>query len=183
MKLRHAVGLALVGWYLMIPTLVDAPYKIDTEAPLTSWKVYQTFDTAQECRKSQSSAQSKYEHTATAPSGSIKRGTRAFALQMVFARCIASDDSRLKHNRHSHFGNRTQASEDRTDAQRLLELEVRLDDSTCGRRSGRHSAQITQHTADKFSTAPSIGRRRFLGLWVSPGGWRLAEPSARSTGG
>jgi hypothetical protein len=95
MKPNHIVALALVGWYLMVPPLVETPYKIDTEASLTSWKVYQTFNTEEECRKSKSSAQSKYEHTATAPSGTIKRGTRAFALQMVFARCVKSDDPGL----------------------------------------------------------------------------------------
>ena len=89
MKPRHAAALALIGWYLIVPPLVNAPYKIDTEAPLTSWKVYRTFDTADECRKTLSSTQSKYRHTATAPSGTIKRGTRAFALQMVFAQCVA----------------------------------------------------------------------------------------------
>jgi hypothetical protein len=95
MKANHVVALALVAWYLMVPPLVEAPYKIDTEAPLTTWKVYQTFNTAEECKKSLSSAQFKYKHTATAPIGTIKRGTRAFALQMVFAQCVKSDDPSL----------------------------------------------------------------------------------------
>src|ERR1700756_2161238 len=95
MKVNHLVALALLAWYLMVPPLVDAPYKIDTEAPLTTWKVFQRFNTAEECKNSLSSAQSKYKRTATAPSGTIKRGTRAFALQMVFAQCVMSDGSRL----------------------------------------------------------------------------------------
>jgi hypothetical protein len=95
MKANHIFALALVAWYLMVPPLVKTPYKIDTEAPLTSWKVFQKFSTAEECRKSLSSAQSKYQHTATAPSGTIKRGTRAFALQMVFGSCVNSDDPAL----------------------------------------------------------------------------------------
>jgi hypothetical protein len=95
MNHNHIAALTLVTWYLMVPPLVNAPYKIDTEAPMTSWKVYQTFNTAEECRRSQSSAQSKYQHTATAPSGTIQRGTRAFALQMVFAQCVKSDDPGL----------------------------------------------------------------------------------------
>ena len=48
MKVNHIVMPALIAWYLMVPPLVNAPYKIDTEAPLTSWKVYQTFNTAEE---------------------------------------------------------------------------------------------------------------------------------------
>jgi hypothetical protein len=95
MKVNHIVMPALIAWYLMVPPLVNAPYKIDTEAPLTSWKVYQTFNTAEECNNSLSSAQSRYKHTATAPIGTIKRGTRAFALQMVFAHCVKSDDPGL----------------------------------------------------------------------------------------
>jgi hypothetical protein len=96
MKLRHAVAPALVGWYLLLPPLVNAPYKVDTEAPLTSWKVYQTFDTRDECDKSRLAAEARYKPTATASIGSIKKGTRAFALQMTFAQCISSDDRRLK---------------------------------------------------------------------------------------
>jgi hypothetical protein len=40
MKPRHAAALVLVSWYLMVPPLVDEPYKVNTEAPLASWKVY-----------------------------------------------------------------------------------------------------------------------------------------------
>jgi hypothetical protein len=96
MKTLHAAALTLVAWYLMVPPLVNAPYKVDTEAPLGDWKVYQTFDTAEQCNKSLSSAQAKYEHTASAPLGTIEHGTRAFALQMVFAQCISSDNPNLK---------------------------------------------------------------------------------------
>ncbi len=96
MKPRHTAALALVGWYLLIPPLVNAPYKVDTEAPLTSWKVSQTFDTREECDKSLLAAHAKYKPTATAPIGTIKKGTRAFALQMTFTRCVSSDDPRLK---------------------------------------------------------------------------------------
>lgn len=91
----RVVTLALIAWYLMVPPLVDAPYKIDTEAPLTNWKVHQKFNTAQECKSALSWAQPRYKHIATAPSGTIKRGTRAFALQMVFAQCVKSDDPGL----------------------------------------------------------------------------------------
>ena len=96
MKPRHAAALALMGWYLLVPPLVNAPYKVDTEAPLTSWKVFQTLNTREECDKSLLAAKAKYQPTATAPVGTIKKGTRAFALQMTFAQCHSSDDPRLK---------------------------------------------------------------------------------------
>ncbi len=95
MKIHHAAALASVGWYLILPPLMNAPSKIDTEAPVKSWKVSEQFNTAEECRKSLSAAQSKYKDTAKAPIGSIKKGTRAFALQIVFGRCISSDDPNL----------------------------------------------------------------------------------------
>jgi hypothetical protein len=85
-----------VGWYLLLPPLVNVPYKVDTEAPLPSWKVHQTFDTREECDKSLLAAKTKYKHTATAPIGAIKKGTRPFALQMTFARCVSSDNPMLK---------------------------------------------------------------------------------------
>jgi hypothetical protein len=96
MKIRHAVAPALIGWYLMVPPLVNAPYKIDTEAPLANWKVHQTFGTAEECNNSLLAAKNKYEHTASAPLGSIEKGTRAFALQMTFAQCVSSNNPNLK---------------------------------------------------------------------------------------
>jgi hypothetical protein len=95
MKTSHIVGSALVVWYLMVPPLVNEPYKVDTEVPMTSWKVYQTFNTAEACKESLSAAKSKYNHTASAPIGTIKRGSRAFALQMVFGQCVKSDDPGL----------------------------------------------------------------------------------------
>ncbi|MBV8892770.1 MAG: hypothetical protein JO266_12515 [Acidobacteria bacterium] len=95
MNRRHAIWVALIGWYLLVPPLVNAPYKVDTEAPLSNWKVYRTFTTAEECKKFWSASQTEYQHTANAPIGSIKKGTRAFALQMSFARCIASDSPAL----------------------------------------------------------------------------------------
>jgi hypothetical protein len=81
---------------VMVPPLVNAPYKVDTEAPLASWRTYQTFETAEECNNYLPSEQAKYKNTASAPLDSIKKGTRAFALEMTFARCISIDDPRLK---------------------------------------------------------------------------------------
>jgi hypothetical protein len=61
------VALALVGWYLILPPHVNSLSKVDTDAPLKNWKVYEKFGTVQECDKSLSSAQSKYGQTAVAP--------------------------------------------------------------------------------------------------------------------
>jgi hypothetical protein len=45
MKPRHAVTLALVGWYLMVPPTEDAN-QIDPSVPLPKWVVLRAFDTA-----------------------------------------------------------------------------------------------------------------------------------------
>ncbi len=96
--IRHAAALALVGWYLMVPPLANAPWKVSTEAPISQWQVYRTFPSENECEKFQSAARAKYEPTSDAELGTIKKGTQAFARQMTFAECIASDDPSLKGN-------------------------------------------------------------------------------------
>jgi hypothetical protein len=48
MKPRHAAALALVGWYLMIPSSMlpaGAAYK----EPLRKWQIVRSFDTADDC--------------------------------------------------------------------------------------------------------------------------------------
>jgi hypothetical protein len=50
MKPRHAVALALVGWYLMIPPL-SSEGKVDTHAPMSRWHQFMSFDAASACQK------------------------------------------------------------------------------------------------------------------------------------
>lgn len=55
MKHRHAVGLALIGWYLMMPPpSFDFETKmptgdVNTEAPYAYWGTEGSFDTAAQC--------------------------------------------------------------------------------------------------------------------------------------
>jgi hypothetical protein len=49
MKSHHAAALALVGWYLMLPPMVDG--HTDTSAPLNSWRMTGSYDAAIDCRK------------------------------------------------------------------------------------------------------------------------------------
>ena len=81
MKSRHAAALALVGWYLMMPS-GDHP----TEAHISHWLKVQTFDSADECRSRRWAILSE----ASANKDDFRIGT-ARAM-----RCIASDDTRLK---------------------------------------------------------------------------------------
>jgi hypothetical protein len=45
MKLRHAVALAIVGWYLMVPPMYEHN-DIDSSAPLSPWQIVQSCDSA-----------------------------------------------------------------------------------------------------------------------------------------
>lgn len=89
------VALGLIIWFLMVPPLVNAPWKIDVQAPLRQWAAVRTFETEQECDRVMSAAHAGYRAHATATIGSIKRGTRAFALQMVFSQCVSEDNPDL----------------------------------------------------------------------------------------
>jgi len=45
-KPRHAVALALVGWYLMV-----SPDWGTKDTPLSQWEIQGSYDTATECRE------------------------------------------------------------------------------------------------------------------------------------
>ena len=54
MKLRHAVALALVGWYLMAPPMrKGAP---NYHAPLGSWNMSKAYDSARDCEADREAA-------------------------------------------------------------------------------------------------------------------------------
>jgi hypothetical protein len=78
---RAAAALTLVGWYLMVPPMHESGFWSrfgmrfgDTNAPLSRWSIVGTFNTVRECEAALS------ERTA----------------RQREARCVASDDSRLK---------------------------------------------------------------------------------------
>jgi hypothetical protein len=48
MKLRHAAALALTGWYLMVPPLIDSS-GIANQEPLSKWTILGTFDSGEDC--------------------------------------------------------------------------------------------------------------------------------------
>jgi len=89
MTLRHAVALALVGWYLMMPT------PCNLSAPVSRWTVWESYDSAQEREENRrvlaGAARAPLENPADDPKGT---GRRAL-LKML---CIASDDPRSNEN-------------------------------------------------------------------------------------
>jgi hypothetical protein len=76
-KLRYATALALVGWYLMTPpALPYDPDKVDESAPLSQWDVQTKLDSKSQC-------EAERTRLTGTPLGRV-------------AKCIASDDPRLK---------------------------------------------------------------------------------------
>jgi hypothetical protein len=90
MKTRHAVALALVGWYLMVPPtgydahgIVEA--KVDT--PLSKWQSWGSFDSGSACDAELAQIRQKSKENPVE--------TRHHGQQVRSAVCIASDDRRL----------------------------------------------------------------------------------------
>ena len=83
MNFRHAAALALVGWYLMIPSVTPSGY--DNAAPLGKWFVYGGYDSAHEC-----------EGAKFLDREGLKQRHDPLADAFKNAQCIATDDPRLK---------------------------------------------------------------------------------------
>jgi hypothetical protein len=111
MKSRHAAALALVGWYLLMPPLKNK--SVATDAPLSTWKLVNSFDTASDCENSRSSlieqakktaSQENKDFEATRGDGSNSQNLETlqqlYFLEVVvpLQKCIATDDPRLKTN-------------------------------------------------------------------------------------
>ena len=106
-KPRHAVALALVGWYLMMPPLDDAQNPAGG-APLSMWVQSRSFDGADDCEVTRSAVrqrvasltpeqQRQMEREVTAEYGHGPHGTFAqLRARVELEKCIAADDPRLK---------------------------------------------------------------------------------------
>jgi hypothetical protein len=99
MELSHAAALALVGWYLMVPPMLgDYSPK---PAPLNHWGLFQSFDTARECRDFQDDVlkSTKDFLPPDEPNGQLSDKALTKNLMRytgLFGKCIASDDPRLR---------------------------------------------------------------------------------------
>ena len=96
MSPRHAAALALVGWYLMIPPVIEKAggYEADFDAPLARWAVNTPFDSASECGAVNGGLVLQQKRQMDkARSHSLDW---AIAQSMVTSQCISTDDPRLK---------------------------------------------------------------------------------------
>jgi hypothetical protein len=94
---RHAAALALVGWYLMVPPLTTSTAGrtlVNSSAPLTAWLTIASYDTARECN----AVWTDTLRTRTAIVAALGEKSSPFVKggAVAAARCIASDDPRLK---------------------------------------------------------------------------------------
>jgi hypothetical protein len=94
-KPRNTAALALVGWNLMVPPL---RYFLNPNLPpFSQWEIRGSFDTADACT-AQKAEEIEIEPGAEEiiRDGMDEQLQLQIASQMAAARCIASDDPRLK---------------------------------------------------------------------------------------
>lgn len=119
MNPRHAAALALMGWYLMVPPiewshqLRDTPTGVSEggplwpypkTAPLSSWQMIMSFDTADLCEGTLSYLRKQEDKKTKAAIAkcpndqsqcySVEEKQRFFSA--LWGKCIASEDPRLK---------------------------------------------------------------------------------------
>jgi len=99
-KKYHALAVALVGWYLMVPPIAGGSEKsfVDFDAPLSTWFLSQSFDTAKECARARNK---KYVEASSEerkiPLSELRTSPRLpILIDDMFNSCIASNDPRLK---------------------------------------------------------------------------------------
>jgi len=84
-----AAALALLGWYLLVPPSTLPP-SVAYKEPLRKWQMVRGFDTADDCEEFLSTF---YEQSREKQSlDMLEPAYRDY----MFAKCVASDDPRLK---------------------------------------------------------------------------------------
>src|SRR5712671_5614732 len=93
MKLRQITALA-VGWYMMVPPLSHTVrFEVDYRAPLISWPIMRSFDSAEGCEDYRSHELEQYKASAMAAPTNIPQ---TFSNAILFSQCVANDDPRLR---------------------------------------------------------------------------------------
>ena len=93
MSLRHAAALALAGWYLMVPPILqeDDSVRINPEAPIGQWSVLKSFDSAEACNEIKQTLERSNRNLEPAETNDQLKKDSA-----LNTKCIATDDPRLK---------------------------------------------------------------------------------------
>jgi hypothetical protein len=85
------LALALVGWYLLVPPINSM--RLDRTAPLPTWMQAASFDSAAQCDADRLEGLQKINEQAKDSRDPVTLNEQE---QLTFARCIATDDPRLK---------------------------------------------------------------------------------------
>ncbi len=104
MNPRHAVALALVGWYLMVPPDSTVPHSVDSAAPISRWSIVTNFESTDTCKQALTELRNKNGDPAKLDAtGRLRRFQKRQPadLELAHARidhatCIATGDPLLK---------------------------------------------------------------------------------------
>ena len=91
-RVRHAAALALVGWYLMMPTPAPETFMTVTP-PVGRWDHLGTYDNEKECDHALDEMSRKSEREGFEMKGFSPEALRHSG---ALAKCISTDDPRLK---------------------------------------------------------------------------------------
>jgi hypothetical protein len=96
--LRHAVALASIGWYLMIPPVGKDfnDFKRRVNGPLSTWIQDSAYDSAKECESAKNSLLT--DRIIKSKRSSEPDTAARFAVATAAGKCVASDDPRLTGN-------------------------------------------------------------------------------------
>jgi hypothetical protein len=95
MKPRHAAALAVVGWCLMVPPFTR--HGVNIKAPMFEWEQVASFETASECAEYAAGMEKYAAGRAKQSKDPRYRDMLRYAAQAFSdARCVATDDPRLK---------------------------------------------------------------------------------------
>jgi hypothetical protein len=90
-KCRHTAALAMVGWYLIVPPW-RGPGAFNTDAPLSAWLMFGSFNSADQCSNEQDRRVRNLRNAIN-----LEERKRSFNERLyTAAKCIASNDPRLK---------------------------------------------------------------------------------------
>jgi len=90
MNPHHAAALALVAWYLLVP---PHPFAA-TPPPRSEWSVYEVYDSTGKCEERRLAISGGMLEDA--PADFVERYGNTFMYVFKQARCIATDDPRLR---------------------------------------------------------------------------------------
>jgi hypothetical protein len=102
MKFHHAVALALVGWYLMVPP-TDDNAQILKNRPIYQWNELATFNSKAECTQAQKTYAQLFTCTPEMAEDinrrkppELKSDCTTMPNLLLSGQCLSSDDPRLK---------------------------------------------------------------------------------------